>query len=114
MLFLLLGFFCSANVVFYALAHDLCSPKAIGVAAGFVNTFLYGVGALLDPVIGWLMDRHTSQGGGQGELDYTRDDFVFALSSLTICLAITCVASFFICETGCRKQSGLGTADAGS
>ena len=105
LLFLLLGFFCSANVVSYAVAHDLCPPRAIGVAVGFVSTFLYGVGALLDPVIGWLMDRHTTHGVSQGGLDYTRSDFIFALSSLVICLAVTCIASLLIRETGCKNQT---------
>tara|TARA_Y100001933_G_scaffold245805_2_gene276972 strand:+ start:1516 stop:2826 length:1311 start_codon:yes stop_codon:yes gene_type:complete len=100
-LFLLLGFFCSANVVSYALAHDLCPPKVIGVAVGFVSTFLYGVGALLDPVIGWMMDQHAGHKSVGGGLDYTRDDFVYALSSLTVCLAVTCIASFFVHETRC-------------
>jgi hypothetical protein len=70
-----------------------------------VSTFLYGVGALLDPVIGLLMDRHTTHGVSQGGLDYTRSDFIFALSSLVICLAVTCIASLLIRETGCKNQT---------
>ena len=102
-LFFLLGFFCSANVISYALAHDLCPPRVIGVAAGFVSTFLYGVGALLDPVIGWMMDQHAGHGSKHSGLHYTREDFVYALSSLTVCLAVTCVASFLVRETYCRN-----------
>ena len=74
-LFFLLGFFCSGNVVAYALAHDLCPPKLVGVAVGFVSTFLYGVGALFDPLIGWLLSKHAVHGAAHDALSYTRDDF---------------------------------------
>lgn len=106
-LFFLLGFFCSGNVVAYALAHDLCPPKLVGVAVGFVSTFLYGVGALFDPLIGWLLSKHAVHGAAHDATSYTRDDFSFALSSLVACLAVTLITSLLIRETRCRSRDAV-------
>ena len=49
----------------------------------------------------------------QEALDDTRNEFIFALSSFTFYLAITCAHLLFIRETRCSNQRQRSVSDEG-
>ncbi len=87
--FLLLGFFCSGNVVAYAYGLDIRPAGSAGVSLVFVNTCLIGGSALSQPIIGWL-------------LQHSHQNFVKAFSLVIICLVISLILACFLKETRCR------------
>lgn len=93
------GFFCSANIISYAVAHDLCPPERAGLALGFLNTCYYGGSAVSQPLIGWLLDVRGSAAASAGIAALTVNDFRFALSSVIVFLAISVVAALSLEET---------------
>jgi len=91
----LLGFFCSAHIISYAVAHDISPPTRAGFALGFLNTCYYGGSALSQPLVGWLLDWHCPGGLAvcQGS------DFRFAFSAVLVLLAVAVLAAVFLPET---------------
>ena len=93
-----LGFFCSANIISYAVAHDLCPPERAGLALGFLNTCYYAGSAISQPLVGWLLDTRAPRPGA-GLAALTAADFRFALSAVVGCLALSLVAALLLEET---------------
>ena len=91
----LLGFCCSANIVAYAVAHDLSPPARAGLALGFLNTCYYGGSAASQPLVGWLLDLRCP--GGLAALQ--AGDYRFAFSSVVVLLAVAVLAAFCLKET---------------
>ena len=60
--------------------------------------------AILQPLVGWVMDRHW-QGGlsSSGARLYSADDFHAGLLLLAVAAAFGALASWRIRETGCRN-----------
>jgi sugar phosphate permease len=96
-LLLMLGFFCGAEVMCFTGAlfksHKFDSGEIIGV----VNTLNMLGGAILQQLIGWLLDK---QWDGlydvNGIRQYTTDQFVVALTSLTTVIFLCCLISLFL------------------
>ena len=61
-----LGFFCSANIVSYAVSHDISPPAQAGLALGFLNTCFYAGNAVSQPLVGWLLDLRAAARGAAG------------------------------------------------
>ncbi len=89
-LMLMLGFFCSGNVVAYAYGNDISPKGANGISLGFVNTFLIGGSALAQPIIGWMLVA-SSNGN-----EFTLADFRYSLSILIAAKAIALTAALII------------------
>ena len=56
LLLFLQGFGSSSIVLCFAVARQGCPAWAAGATIGIVNTFVVGSGAVLQPVMGWLLD----------------------------------------------------------
>ena len=91
----LLGFFCSANIISYAVAHDISPPARAGFALGFLNTCYYGGSAISQPLVGWLLDLRCPG----GLVAFQRNDYRFALSAVVLLLALAFIAAFLLQET---------------
>lgn len=93
-LLLLLGFFCGAEMMCFTGALYYSSKSDSGEIIGVVNTFNMLGGAILQQLIGWLLDKQW-----QGEFDvngiraYSADQFEVALTSLTVVILICCIIS---------------------
>ncbi len=87
--FLLLGFGAGGLSVTWACAKELNRPELAGTATSFVNTAGFLGTALLQPLVGWVLD---ASGG-----DYRRAVLVLGAAALA-----GVVAAFFIPETHCR------------
>ena len=94
-----LGFFCSANIVSYAVSHDISAPAQAGLALGFLNTCFYAGNAVSQPLVGRLLDLRSATRGAAGIENMTAGDFRFALSSVVGALLLSLVAALLLEES---------------
>jgi sugar phosphate permease len=100
-----LGFFCSANIVSYAVSHDISSARHAGLALGFLNTCFYAGSAISQPLVGRLLDLRSTARGAAAIESLTAGDFRFALSSVVAALLLSLVAALLLEEShpGAKK-----------
>jgi MFS family permease len=72
----------SAMVLAFAMVREQNDPAANSVAMAVVNTFVVGSGALLQPLIGWLLDLGWTGQVAGGARVYPQEAFAGALSIL--------------------------------
>lgn len=94
-----LGFFCSANIVSYAVSHDISAPAQAGLALGFLNTCFYAGSAISQPLVGRLLDLRSGGRGAAGIESLTAGDFRFALSSVVAALLLSLLAALLLKES---------------
>ena len=99
LLLAVLGFFCSANIVSYAVSHDIGAPGQAGLALGFLNTCFYAGNAMSQPLVGRLLDLRAASRGAAGIENLTVGDFRFALSSVVAALLLSLVAAALLKES---------------
>ena len=102
----LLGFFCSANIISYAVAADISPPAHAGLALGFLNTCYYGGSALSQPLIGWLLDWRCPGGLAAFQIG----DYRFAFTAVLILLACALVTAWLLPETHPALKNSVETA----
>jgi sugar phosphate permease len=112
----LLGFFCSANIVSYAVAQDISPPGRSGLALGFLNTCFYAGGAASQPIVGRLLDLRAAARAGGGVAALSTGDYRFALSSVLVFLAVGVVAALALREShpGAAGRAGADRRDPGA
>jgi len=81
----------------WACAKELNSSRYSGIAISLVNTSGFLAVGLLQPLVGWLLDR--SAGGAA----YTGAHYTPGLVLLTVFAGIGVAGALFIRETGCRN-----------
>lgn len=75
------GFFCGGLPLVYAAVRE-ANPRAIGPAIAFVNMVIVASGALLQPLIGWLLDLAWDGRMAEGTRVYSAESFRWAFLSL--------------------------------
>lgn len=104
-----LGFFSSANIVSYAVSHDISAPGQAGLALGFLNSCFYGGNAISQPLVGKLLDLRSAARGAAGIDSLTAGDFRFALSSVVAALLLALIAAILLKESHHGARSGTFT-----
>jgi MFS family permease len=90
-----LGIFSSAIVVIgFTTAKELFPVQMAGTSTGLVNLFPFAGGAVFQPVLGYLLERH----GRVGDL-FTLAGYKEAFLALFLCGLIAFLASLFLKET---------------
>jgi len=98
-LFLLLGFITSVQIISYPLIAE-SNPNALtGTAVGWAAVLIMGGGAFGQPLFGWLLDKHWSGSKIHGIPFYSAADYHFAWMLFPIMFAIALFITFFIRET---------------
>lgn len=92
------GLFLGAQFLAFSMTCALNPLSASGTAGGFHNMVCMLSGVIFQPLIGWLLGRNWKGGFANGAPIYDKSDYVFALSSISICLALACLVVFFIKE----------------
>ena len=93
--FLGLGIFSSAVVVIaFTMTKELFPVEIAGTAIGLVNIFPFAGGALFQPLLGYILERHGQTGGS-----FTLAGYQQAFLALFICAIITLLASLCLKET---------------
>ncbi len=83
----------------YAIACE-CNPRPIaGTSMSFANMASVIIGALFQPVIGWMLDLQWNHKIVDGARYYSAYDFRVAMLILPLCFVISLIAWWFIRET---------------
>ena len=103
-IFFLLGFFVTGYTITLSVAKEVNLPAHSGMATGVVNTAPFLGGAVLQPLVGWVMDL-TWQGGvnSEGIRLYAQGDYRAGFVVLSVFLVVSLVAAFRVRETYCRS-----------
>jgi len=103
-LFTLMGLLTAGFTLTWACAKEVNAPLLSGMSTSVTNMAGFLAGALLQPLVGWAMDRHW-QGGltSSGSRLFTPDDFHAGLLLLAGVAAFGAISSWWIRETGCRN-----------
>jgi MFS family permease len=96
-------------VITYALAREVSPPGLHGSVMGLVNGMTVASGAVLQPLIGALLDASWDGRMAGGVRLYQSSDYRLALASLVAWVAMGLFASLFLRETYCRP---VGPAEA--
>lgn len=92
----IIGFFCGAEMMCFAIALQFASTKNSGEVIGIVNTFNMLGGAILQQVIGYLVNtKWTGEYTAAGGRAYSADAYEFVLYSLIFVVLCSLILSFF-------------------
>lgn len=103
-LFFLCGASGSVMIVCFSMAKELNSPTHSATAIGLLNMFVVGSGAVMQPLIGWLLDGQWSGEMINGARLYGASAFTTAFTALLFCnvLALFCIIK--LNETYCQQR----------
>jgi hypothetical protein len=107
LLFLVLGFFTSTQVISYPTVAESNSKLLTATSVSVVSLSVISGGAIFDPLFGWLIDLHAKTSGGAAHI-YSAADFKFATWLLPIAFVVGLIAAMLIKETYCRRISADG------
>ncbi len=103
LIFFSIGFCCGSHPLCFALGKENNPLQISGTAVAVTNMLIMAGGAVFQPVVGLLLDLHTTSPlGANGLPVYAPADYTFALSVVPIGVAIGLVLSFFLKETHCQ------------
>ena len=90
-----LGIFSSAVVVIgFTAAKELFPVRMAGTATGLINLFPFAGGAVFQPILGWVLERHGRVGDS-----FTLAGYRQAMLLLFICAVIAAIGGLFMKET---------------
>lgn len=95
-LLFLVGLFSSAELLSFSLAIELNSLQAKATAAAFTNCLISCGDAIVQPLVGFLLDHNWSGTMIDGLRHYETRDYQIALSCLPISLVLSFLLLFFI------------------
>lgn len=101
-IFLIFGMFSSAQVLVFAIGREISSSKSAGTAIALTNMFIMIGGAILQPVIGIVLDLLWDGTIVNGLHVYSTWNFQVALSVLPAGLMLSVILSYFLKESFCR------------
>jgi predicted MFS family arabinose efflux permease len=104
--FLVFGIFSSVQVLVFAIGREISSSESAGTAIALTNMFIMIGGALLQPVIGIVLDLLWDGTIVNGLHVYSSKNFQIALSVLPAGLLLSVILSFFLKESFCRVTHG--------
>lgn len=93
----------SSMTVCFSSVKELNSLNYSSTSLGLMNMCIVGSGAVMQPLIGWLLDLNWDKTLIDGARIYSADAYVYALSSLIVVNTMALVASFILRETRCRQ-----------
>ena len=104
-IFFLIGFCCGCQSLTFALGKETNSIHISGTAVAVTNMLIMLGGVVFQPIVGKLLDLHTSSSIGLNGLPiYSASDYTFAMSVVPIGVAIGVILCFFLKETYCESQ----------
>ena len=103
-LFTLMGLVTAGFTLTWSCAKEVNAPQLSGISTSVTNMAGFLAGAILQPLVGWVMDQRW-QGGltSTGARLFTADDYHAGLLLLAAVAAFGALASWWIRETGCRN-----------
>ena len=102
-MFFLLGFFTSSQIISYAAVAESNSPMITGTAVGIVSLMAVAGGAVIQPLFGWLLGLGGKQVIG-GIVYYSVHNYKTTLWLVPLSFLIAMVLAALVKETYCRRQ----------
>lgn len=99
LLFFFLGLSISAEVLVFAIGHEITAAKAAGTAVAGTNFLVMVGGMIFPPIVGALLDRNWEGQIVQGIHVFSLQDYRIALSLIPIALFICFVLTFLLKES---------------
>lgn len=103
-LFLLLGFFTSSQVISYPVITESNPLALTGSALGMASVIIMAGGAVFQPLMGFLLDWHWTGLKVAGVPLYSINDYHFAFMIFPITFVISILFSFIIRETNATEE----------
>ncbi len=89
----------------FSSVKELNSLEYSSTALGLMNMFVVGSGAVMQPLIGWLLDMNWGGTMIDGARVYSENAYTLAFTSLLLATAAACIGTVFLRETRCRQVS---------
>lgn len=103
-IFFAAGFCCGSHPLCFALGKENNTPQTAGTAVAVTNMLIMLGGAVFQPVVGKLLDLHTTSPiGANGLPTYSAGDYTFALSIIPLGVALGIFVASFVKETYCES-----------
>ena len=91
-------------IIGFAHSREANHPGASGAVGGVVNMGPIGFAAILQPLLGSILDGHWDGLLVNGARVYDADAYSAAFLWLFVCSALSVAAVHFTRETGCRQS----------
>jgi MFS family permease len=88
----------------FSSVRELNLPDFSSTALGLMNMFIVGAGAVVQPLIGWLLDKNWDGRLVEGARVYSEQAFTTALMSLLVVTSFAFIGTFFLQETYGKQQ----------
>jgi len=93
---------CTMTVCFSSV-KELNNLEFSSTSLGFMNMCIVGSGAVMQPLIGWLLDLNWAGEIVDGARIYSPGSYTIALSSLLVVAGIAFAGTLLLRETRCRQ-----------
>lgn len=103
--FFLAGCCCGAHPLCFPLGKENNPIQISGTAIAFTNMLIMLGGMIIPPIVGRLLDYHSTAIGANGLPVYGASDYTFALSVIPLGVALGIALSIFLKETYCESQA---------
>jgi len=104
-IFFLIGFCCGAHPLCFPLGKENNPIQISGTAVAATNMLIMLGGMIFPPIVGKLLDLHSTMIGTNGLPIYSSSDYTFALSVIPLGVALGIFLSIFLKETYCESQA---------
>jgi len=98
------GLCSSALILIFAVVRENASLNSAGTAIGYANMSVIVSAAILQPLVGWLLDLSWQGGMLNGGRLYTTVDFQWALAPVVGITFFAVILCLFVRETYCQHQ----------
>lgn len=99
------GICCGSHPLCFAVGKENNDPQLAGTAVAVTNMFIMFGGMIFPPMVGKLLDLHTTSSLVNGLHAYTADDYTYALNIIPFGIALGTVLCFFLKETYCDSPA---------
>ena len=103
-LFFLLGFLTSSQVISYPAIAELNPIELTASAISIISVVIMASGIIVQPLTGWLIGLHWDHTMVNGQPVYLTSDFMWAMLIMPVCFVISFFIALGIKETGCRSE----------
>lgn len=83
----------------FSSVRELNRPDFSSTALGLMNMFIVGAGAVVQPLIGWLLDKNWDGSLVEGARVYSEQAFTAAFTSLLVVTSLAFIGTLFLKET---------------
>lgn len=101
-LFLLLGFFTSTQIISYPLIAESNLRHLTATSTSLASILIMGGGAVFQPLFGWLIDLHWDHTFLQGVPYYSISNYYYGMAILPIAFMVSLLAACCLRETYCQ------------